>query len=85
MQKDSILKPVVTTATSRLAHIRAALMSTMRVLVPGRENVRNFIDTPFLIVRQTKSTSTIVESQQRNIPRQNQYAAVTGTGPAAPP
>src|ERR1700688_3125460 len=63
-EKDWILEPLVT-ATSRLAHIGTALAKTMRVLVPVRENARNFIYTPFLKLRHVKSTSTIIEPQQR--------------------
>jgi hypothetical protein len=84
-EKDSILEPVVTAATFRLAHICTTLMRTMRVLAPVRENLRNFIDTPFLNARQTKFTSTIVEPQQRNIPRQNRQVEVPSIDQPPPP
>jgi hypothetical protein len=64
-EKDWILEPFVTTATSRLAHIGTALVKTMRVLVPVRENARNFIYTPFLKLRHVKFTLMLIEPQQR--------------------
>jgi hypothetical protein len=67
-EKDWVLEPLVTTATSRLAHTGTALVKTMRVLVPVLENARNFIDTPFLKLRHVKFTLTLIEPQQRISP-----------------
>jgi hypothetical protein len=64
-EKGRILDSVVTAATSRLAQSGNDLANTMKVLVPVRENARNFINTKFLKPRQVKFTSTFIEPQQR--------------------
>jgi hypothetical protein len=76
-KKDWILDSFVTAATSRLAHIGTALVNTMRVLVPVRENATNFIDTPLLTMWHVQFTSSIIEPQQRKSRLQRLQAKAT--------
>jgi hypothetical protein len=66
-EKCWFLESLVTADVSRLAHVAATLMKTMKVSVPVREDARNFIDTPVSKKRHVKFTSRIMEPQQRKM------------------